>query len=179
MPKSVLKTSGGSVAKPKKKLTWEPTLEHVRKFHDPLVSSGARRANLRIKQLTQWIASTQKRLDVTLKTGIDPQTKKPIVLTQENIKSVNKNIQNAKNEITNLKVNIKAIAQYSKFGKKVKKKKKVKKSKNGKSGKPTITAKEAIRRNTRILKGTDGKLYCVTKKRHFNSRPYWILCKKL
>ena len=44
MPKSVLKTSWGSVAKPKKKLTWEHELEHVRKFHDPLVTSGTIRA---------------------------------------------------------------------------------------------------------------------------------------
>lgn len=38
-----------------------------------------------------------------------------------------------------------------------------------------LTAKEAIRRNTRTLKGTDGRLYCITKKRQY----YWILCKKL
>ena len=171
MPKSILRARG-HVAK-SKRITWEPTLEHVRKFHDPMVNSSARRANLRINQLNKWITSTQRRLDTTIQTGIDPQTKQPMVLTQENIKSVKKHIQNAKLEITQLTINIRLAAQYShhlEFGKKVKK---------IKNGKPTITAKEAIRRNTRILKGTDGRFYCITKKRHFNSRPYWILCKKL
>ena len=68
---------------------------------------------------------------------------------------------------------IKAYKRNS-FGKKTnlfgKKKKKVLK------GKPKISAIQAVRNDTRRLKGTDGKWYCILKKRHFGSRPKWVLC---
>jgi hypothetical protein len=62
---------------------------------------------------------------------------------------------------------IKAYKRMSAFGKK---KKKVLK------GKPKLSAIQAVRNDTRRLKGTDGKWYCILKKKHFGSRPKWVLC---
>jgi hypothetical protein len=44
-------------------------------------------------------------------------------------------------------------------------------------GKPKISAIQAVRNGKSRLKGTNGKWYCISKKRHLNSRPKWILCK--
>jgi len=56
----------------------------------------------------------------------------------------------------------------SSFGKKKKKK----------NGKPKLSASKAYKLGKRRMRGRDGKLYRIFKKRKIGSRPTWILCKR-
>jgi len=123
-------------------------VRNIRSSNDPFF--GKVKVDADGKYLIEYFANQQQRDDPRNNSGLP---------------NPNVNISNSLKKAYEEKL-IKAYKRNS-FGKK---KKKVLK------GKPKISAIQAVRNDTRRLKGTDGKWYCILKKKHIGSIPKWILC---